>query len=385
MIRPSIWILGNEDLNLRIPFCQKLMDIGFDVTAIGTGEAAPFQQVDIPYKRYLLKRGINPFSDLHTFCALRSMIRLRDPDVVHGFDTKPSLLAAFAGAGANPSQAIRTINGMGYIFSSRSLAARTLRPVYDALQRSAKLFTAVTIFQNAIDRGYFISRGLVDAKKTVLIPSSGIDTNHFLAQVQPEENIKKLKKELNADDKVIITCVSRVTKEKGIPVLLAASEKIISKYKDILFLIVGPLEEEGFQAVPRKLLDKHAPYVKVLGRRNDVASILRLTDIFLFPTEYREGVPRVLLEAGTMGCPIITTNMPGCSEVVRHEWNGIIIEPSDPDTLAAAVSFFLDNPYKRKEFGSRSPQYIQEHFSLDRVVESHAAVYEKVLAAKAQG
>ncbi|MEO0970925.1 MAG: glycosyltransferase, partial [Cyanobacteria bacterium J06639_18] len=114
---------------------------------------------------------------------------------------------------------------------------------------------------------------------------------------------------------------------------------------------------------------------------NDIPALLNLTDIFVLPSYYREGVPRVLLEAGIMECPLITTNMPGCKEVVRDGWNGLLVPPRDRNALATAILQLLKSGEKRALMGSRSSLHVRENFSLSKVADAYASIYSRVLSA----
>ena len=132
-------------------------------------------------------------------------------------------------------------------------------------------------------------------------------------------------------------------------------------------------------AVSQSEVERHAPFVRALGQRTDVPSLLALTDVFVLPTQYREGIPRVLLEAGAAGCAMVTTKMPGCSEVVRDGWNGLLVEPGNAAALARAIETLVQRPDLRCQMGERSRLFVRAEFSLERVVEAYTEVYDGVL------
>ncbi|HET6521305.1 MAG TPA: glycosyltransferase family 4 protein [Geminicoccaceae bacterium] len=376
----SVWCLGGEDSHLRIAFCRRLADLGFDVTAVGTGDAAPFVRSGVRYLRYRLDRFLDPLGDARSLDELAGLIGRHRPDIVHGFDTKPSLLAPLATARAGVGRAVRTINGMGYVFSSGSPLALALRPVYRVLQRRVAPRTAMTVFQNAPDLAYFERHRLVPPARSRLVPGSGIDVDGFLARLPGPARTERLRRELGLGGRRVVTTVSRLTRQKGIPTLLAAAGRLAPRHPDAVFLLVGPRDGEGPFAVPRAALDRHRPYVRALGVRDDVPALLALTDVFVLPTEYREGVPRALLEAGAAGCPVVATRMPGCTDVVRHGWNGLLVEPGDAAGLADAIGcLLLARPERRRVMGARGRALVRERFPLDGVARAYADIYEEVL------
>ena len=179
----KVWCLGAEDSALRIPYFLRMAKANFAITALGTGDPRPFTEHGVRYQGYTLNRFLNPLSDLRSLSEIVRLIRAYRPHIVHGFDTKPSLLASLAVHRAGVGCAVRTVNGMGYVFSSRSPVALALRPVYRGLQRYAAPRTAMTIFQNEEDWAYFKAHGLVADARSGLIRGSGIDIDDFDARM----------------------------------------------------------------------------------------------------------------------------------------------------------------------------------------------------------
>lgn len=381
MTRRRIWCLGGEDMHLRIPFFRRLTDLGFDIAVLGSGAAEPFTRHGVRYLRYPLRRFVNPGADARALGEIARLVGKHRPDVVHGFDTKPSLLAPLATARAGVGRAVRTINGMGYVFSSRSPMALTLRPVYRCLQRYVAPRVALTIFQNAQDRSYFEARGLVVAGRCRLIPGAGIDVRDFDARTPEAAARMRLRDDLGLRGKTVVTTVSRLTRQKGISTLLEAARRVAARHPEVAFLLVGPRAGEGLLAVSQAAIERHAPYVRALGVRDDVPALLAITDVFVLPTRYREGIPRVLLEAGLARAAVVATDMPGCGDVIRDGWNGLLVAPGDAGALARAITRLLEGHELRREMGARARRLVRAQFSLERVIEAHAAVYEEVLRA----
>ena len=157
-----------------------------------------------------------------------------------------------------------------------------------------------------------------------MIPAGGggVDVEGFERALANSQGAGQLRGELGVGTSEVVITISRMTRQKGIPALLKAAELVHRVRPDVSFLLVGPRESEGPLAVSQTEIDKHAPYVIALGPRSDVPALLRLADVFAFPTEYREGVPRVLLEAALAGVPTVSTSMPGCCEVIRDGSTG---------------------------------------------------------------
>jgi glycosyltransferase involved in cell wall biosynthesis len=133
--------------------------------------------------------------------------------------------------------------------------------------------------------------------------------------------------------------------------------------------------------VDRALIDRHAPYVIAPGARSDVPALLGLAEVFACPTEYREGIPRVLLEAGLAGVPIVATRVPGCDDVVVENWNGHLVPQRDPRALAASILDLLQDPARARAMGERSMELVRREFDLNVVANRYAGLYRQLLSA----
>jgi glycosyltransferase involved in cell wall biosynthesis len=371
--------VGGEDHALRIPFLSALRSRGFRVSAAGTGAALPFSKHGIEYHGYDFDRFGARIADRMAVGQLARLVRGIRPDIVQTFDTKPNLLAPLAIRGAVP--VVRTINGMGWVFSSRHPKALALRPVYLALQRLAACWTTATVFQNTADSRLFGRYHLLGNSPAVLIGSSGIDVGAFRAAQARTPSTAKLRAELNLGDGEIVLTVSRLTVQKGIPALLEAAAIVHAVRPSVRFLLVGPRESEGPFAVDQALIDRHAPYVIAPGARSDVPALLGLADAFVCPTEYREGIPRVLLEAGLAGVPLVATRVPGCDDVVIENWNGHLVPQRDSRALAAAILDLLQDPVRARTMGKRSIELVRREFDLNVVTDRYADLYRRLLPA----
>lgn len=373
---PTVWHIGGDDVRMRIPLLLALRDRGFSVGAVGSEPATPFREHDIPYRRYALSRWINPLQDRRSVRALRELFERHRPDLVHAFDTKPGVLVP--AAARDLTTCVRTVTGMGYVFSSNSPLARALRPAYRNAQQQVAGLTAMTVFQNPDDRDYFLGNRLVRPGRDALVLGSGIDDTEFRNRRPDPEGLERLRRELALEGKQVVTMVARLVKTKGVLEYLRAAAEVRRQRPEVRFLLIGPQASEGRQAVPLKTLQQAGDAVQWLGARDDVPALMALSDLFVLPSYYREGVPRVLLEAASLGLALITTDMPGCKEVVEHEWNGLRVPPRDAPALARAMLSLLDRPDLRRTMGARSVERV-EPFALARVVEQYEAIYRRLL------
>lgn len=372
--------IGGEDHNLRIHFIKAVRDNGFRVSAAGSCDPRLFESERIEYRRFDLKRFINPASDWRTLQSLRRLLIETRADIAQSFDTKLGVLVPLAARVNKSLRVIRTINGRGWLYSSNSLAPLVLRGLYLPLQRAAAASATATVFQNQSDQAYFKRRRLLGRGEDILIPGSGVDIARFQASGARCASRRQLREELGLGDKEVVITVTRMTRQKGIPTLLSAAALVHKARPSVRFLIVGPRDSEGPFAITDTELSKHAGYVIAPGPRADVPALLAMADLFVFPSEYAEGVPRALMEAALCGLPIIATDLPGCREVIRDGWNGHIVGPRRPRDLAEKIIHVLQNRDAAALLAARGPGIIRQYFSLDEIVERHCRLYERLLS-----
>ena len=346
---------------------------------VGSEPPDPFRAHEIPYHRYSLSRALNPLADWRAYRELLALFRNHRPSVVHAFDTKPGILASFAARRAGVPVRVRTLTGMGYVFSSRSPLALLLRPVAHLMQAVASRVASLTVFQNRDDQAYFLRHRLARADASELVPGSGIDVEALRGKRPSAEALVALRRELGIEGGVVVTMVSRLVRTKGVAEYCAAAGAIRRERPDCTFLLVGPVTSEGWQAVRQDEVEGN-PNVRWLGARPDVPALLAISDVFALPTFYREGIPRALLEAGAMGLPLITTDMPGCRDVVRDGWNGTLVPPRNVRALTRGLLALLDaEPDALTQMGANSRTHVEQHFTLDLVADAYAEVYRRAL------
>lgn len=372
--------IGGEDHHLRLPFMLALKERGYRVTAAASCAPEPFVQAGVDFEAIQFDRFISPHRDFASLRGLKKLFEKVDADVAHCFDTKLSLLVAFVARTRFRTLIVRTINGRGWIYSSRSAPAIALRRIYPSLQRLAAKSTNATIFQHNGDYSFFARNRLMGNGYATVISGSGIDVEGFERARARGPSASALREELGLGDAQVVITVTRVTRQKGIPALLKAAKLVHATRPNVKFLIVGSRKGEGPFAMSDEEMARQAPYVIAAGARTDIPSLLAMADVFAFPSEYAEGVPRALMEAALSRLPIVASDIEGCREVIRDGWNGRLTPMRDPEALAAGILSLLRDRDRAAAMASRGPETIRSTFCLDAVVARHAEVYERVLA-----
>ena len=375
----KICFVGGEDVFRRIPLLRALHEKGFEVCAIGCGNVDKFHEAEIEYYHYNLEMGFSPVADVFSFFQLGRILRNLNPDIIHSFDTKPSILMPLASIFVGNIRTVRTITGMGNLFSSRDFKSYFLRLLYRVLQRMVSSVSDVTVFQNSDDFAYFKKFDLSPSSKMDLVQSSGVDLNFFSKSKINQRCIDAVKVELNLDKTFNVIMVSRLISNKGVREFLAAGKIIVRKHPNVRFLLVGSIPGQPNESVFRDVIQSYSDCVLWLGERTDIRELLALSDVFVLPSYYREGVPRVLLEAGAMGLPLITTNMPGCREVVADGWNGFLVRARSVEALVEALERVLELDDQGKSMGLLSVEYIRDHFDLLLIANSYIKIYKNLI------
>jgi len=370
-------LMGGEDVHSRIEIAKKFMDIGFSVKILGTEDKKRFLKSGIKYIKYNFNREFGILNDLKTLLSLRKILKeFPNGTIVHAFDTKPTIFLPISSIGLDNIKVVRTITGMGRVFTENSIKNIILRIIYNQIQLLLRPFVEFTIFQNIDDANYYYKHHLVSKNKSKVVKSSGIDIEKFNTKVDILK-VRELIKELNIDvKKRTFILISRMVKQKGILDYLEACKICYEEGFCYNFLLVGQLDTD--KSITIEDIQKYKKYVKYLGRREDIRELLTISDVFVLPTYYREGVPRVLLEASVIGLGLIATDMPGCRDVVIDEYNGKLIKPRNPKDLSSKMIYLAEDRERLRRFKQNSRLKVQE-FTLDKVATAYADIYKSIL------
>jgi glycosyltransferase involved in cell wall biosynthesis len=272
---------------------------------------------------------------------------------------------------------------MGWVYSSHHPLALTLRPVQRIFYRRSGRAVHATVFQNTQDRTFFERHGLIPFGHNLLIPGSGVDVENFeQAMATSDRAVVIPGLDASCCGELVVT-VARLNRIKGIPTLLKAAALVHEVRPNVRFLLVGPRETNGPSSISQTEIERYAPYVIATGPRQDVPALLRRAHVFAFPTEYREGVPRALLEAALAGLPIVTTDMPGCTDVVTDHVSGLVVPAHSPRALADGILTLLHDRNAAQKMGDRAKVHVRSNFGLDLTVTRYANLYWSLLTASA--
>lgn len=306
--------------------------------------------------------AISPLQDILTLFSYYKVLRKTKPDYYLGFTAKPNIYGGFI-ASRLGYKVINNIAGLGRVFSTPGVIQSIMRLLYRVgLSQSRHVF-----FQNDDDRKLFHEGGILRKVNNSVLPGSGVNTKRF--------NCKLVRSDFhNSNDNHFVFLFSaRLLLEKGIREYIAAAKKLKGVYPFCKFWILG--KHSGTSAeIPKNELNAacNSNIVEYFGMTDDVVTSLHQTDCFVLPSYYREGIPRSLLEAGSCGLPLITTNSVGCRETVINGENGYLVPPRSMDALFEAMKAIVElSVEERHIMGLKSRRYMESKFSEDFVFEQY--------------
>jgi len=314
------------------------------------------------------RSGSHPLELLRDFIDLRRLLRRLQPDIVHLVTLKPMLLGGIAARLAGIPNVILAVPGRGSVFSARGPVAGLRRAVALAMYRIAyRRGASRVIIQNAEDRDYFVGRGIFAAADVRLIRGSGADVSRLRPSPEPAGT-------------PVVVFASRMLKEKGVSVFVAAARRLKEKGVAVRCVLVGDPDPGNPHSHTRAELMQwvDSGTVEWWGHKPDIGAVFAACHIVCLPTFYGEGVPKVLIEAAACGRPIVTTDQPGCRDIVRDGDNGLLVRARDAQALEAALARLLGDAALRARMGARGRALVEAEFSLDIVVRQTLDIYREL-------
>lgn len=380
----KIVFLSHVDMNLylfRLPIMQALVHKGHNVIALcPRGEYFDkFKMHGIEAIHYDIQRSsLNPLKEIMTIRHIAQKLKDIKPDIIQTFTLKPNIYGAFAAKLARIPCIISSVTGLGSFYIQSGMKITILRCVIENLNKIAFYYAKAVVFQNNDDMQLYINKNIIKSSKAILIKGSGIDTQKFERKQIPNTTIAQYKEQLGIrNEDIVVLMIARAIVHKGVYEYYKAAEHICHQHDNIRFLFVGDVDEGNIAPIPKEFLHSNM-HVQWLGKRDDVRELLALADIFVLPS-YREGIPRTLLEAGSMELPIVTTHAIGCKDVVSDGVNGFLVPVKDERKLAECITTLAHDTPLRKQQGMQSRKKIIEEFSVESIVSQHLELYKKFL------
>jgi glycosyltransferase involved in cell wall biosynthesis len=360
-------------LSHRLPLAQAAIAAGFRVHLVSDvedeSEARELPSHGIIFHRMNVARsGLNPLGELGTLRALWRILQRVRPDIVHNVSPKPIIYGTRVARALGTRGIVNAISGFGHVYGLRSQRP-LLRGLLDrGYTGSFRPQNVRIIVQNKADRAEVLRLCPTAGNRICLIPGSGVD----LAEFQPIPEPAGIP---------TVLLPARLLREKGIREFAAAAAELRRCGLIARFVVAGRLDPANRGALSAHEMTElgAATGVQWLGDCRDMPRCLSEAHIVCLPTYYREGVPKALLEACAAGRPIVTTDIPGCRDVVRAGQNGLLVPPQDAGALAAALRQLLEDPQLRSRMGRAGRERAERDFGIETVVQQHLGLYQELL------
>lgn len=359
-------------LSHRLPLALAALAQGFDVhVAASNSDPASAERIaaaGLPFHPLpLSQHGVNPLPELRTIFSLQRLYTRLKPDLLHHVSIKPVIYGGIAAKLSRRRAVVQAMSGLGYLHVSEKRRVKLLEKVSRPAFRLA-LSGAGTrmIFQNPDDRQVFVNRGLIPQSKTVVIRGSGVDERKYIPR--PE----------NTASQPVALFAGRLLWQKGVGEFVEVARRLKGRAR---FRVVGYEERTSPSNVPATQLQSwhDAGIIEWRGQCDDMAQVFGDCNIVCLPSTYGEGVPKVLIEAAACGRACVTTDTPGCREIVRHGVNGLLVPANDLDGLTDAVKQLIDDPDLRQSYGMKGREIVLQGYTQRQVAEETLALYRSLL------
>jgi len=357
--------------NFRFSLVKRLVDDGFEVGLVFPRdefkqpiEAAGYRTIQWELER---KAG-TPWSEWDSIRKLASIYRKEKPFLVHHFTIKPVTYGSLAAKIAGVPSVINSITGRGYVFLGSSKQAVYLQPLVRLLFFLAySRINVATTFENQSDMAFFIQSGMVPDKNVFLLNGVGVDTQAFFYAPQSETKVP------------IIVFPGRLLWAKGVGTLVDAA-RILKHERKVSIVLVGKPDPGNPESIDEKIIQDWVEegIVEWWGWQADMRSIYHQCHIVVLPS-MGEGLSKALLEAAACGRPIVSTDVPGCREVVIPGVTGYLVPTGDPVALAERLKKLVDEPDLRLQMGMSGRRLVEENYSDDLVNQQTLDIYKWIL------
>ncbi len=359
IVANTAWYLYNFRLNLA----RALQAAGHEPVFISPADpyATKLQEAGFAHRHWPLSQaGTNPFGEIRSIVHLRRAFHAEKLDAVLSYTPKGNIYSGLALLG-HPAMLLPNISGLGGVFSAGGPLAALVRVLYRlAISRRA----AHVFFQNEDDMAKFVGAGIIDPARAERVMGSGVDLQRFALRPLPA-----------AAEGVAVTflLVARLIPEKGITEYVTAARALRAQGANARFQLLGAVDEGRGLSLAQIRAWQDEGVIEYLGTSDQVPEVMAQADCLVLPSYYREGVPRSLIEGAAMGRPVITTDMPGCRDVVQPGVTGWLCQPRSAESLREALQEFLDMPRPQRSLmgakaRERAVRLFDESAIIDRYV-----------------
>ena len=353
----------------RLPIAEAAKENAFDVV-IGYGELGGANPKELEKKGFKvcsvpIKRGtINMFKDLQSLFYIWRFFKREKPDIVHLVTIKPYLYGGIIARMIGIPGLVSAVSGLGTLFVHQDLKSNFLRLlIYPMYRLAFNHRNQIVIVQNQEDTKVLARWSKLSSTKVRLLKGSGVQLKNFFKLEDPT-------------GMPVVCFASRLLVDKGVYEFVSAARLLKEKGIQARFFLAGNLDTQNPTGITNKDLKKikEDKYVEVLGYQNDVISLFSRSHIICLPS-YREGFPKVLIEAAAAGRAVVTTDVPGCRDAIIPDKTGLLVPVRDDVALANAIQDLIKNTEKRKTMGIAGRELAEKEYKIENIVKAHLKIY----------
>lgn len=369
-MKPVLLFVVNDPaffISHRLPIAVSAQKSGYDVhvaTQAGSRVEEIIKQNFKHHELILTRSGRNLFFEARSILQLWLLFWKLRPSVVHLVTIKPVLYGGIAARLSPVKGVLAAVSGLGFVFMARGRKASLIRAIVGFMYRIALGKKNIrVVFQNPDDQSTLASIGAITEAKSTLVRGSGVDLNLF--RPSPEE--------VGAS---VVTFAARLLRDKGVEEFIHAAYLLKERGIDARFQLVGDPDPGNPTSIHADDISRwqHEGVVECLGYRSDMAMVFKNSHIVVLPS-YREGLPKVLLEAAACGRAVVTTDVPGCRDAIDPQVSGLLVPVRDAVALADAIQYLVENPELRHAMGLAGRALAERAFAIESVVSQHLDIY----------
>lgn len=318
----------------------------------------------------LQRNSFNPIKEIRSIIQIISAINFIQPSLVHSVALKPILYSSIASKFSCVKSIVFAFAGLGYLFTSNKFLIKIGRlPVVISLRLLLNNDNSNFIFQNQDDIDIFLTLKIAKESNINLIPGSGVDTNRFFPDFQKVR-----------DSVPIIILPARLLWDKGIGDFVEAAKILRDKDFNARFVLVGQFDPHNPANIPQSKIDEWVrnKIIEYWGFQENMPKILNQSTIVCLPS-YREGFPKVLLEAASCSKPIIATDVPGCRQAVHHNKNGLLVPLRNPKVLAGSIEKMVNDKDLCEKMGEAGLKRVHSELSQEIISKKTFSIWEKII------
>lgn len=353
-----LFLFNAPAIQLRFPLILDFSQQGYECyVALLENEISRWKDVCpqvhfVPFNHFS-GTSIGILNNLKTYFSIKKLFQKTQPDMVFLGNVKPNIYGAIAAHKCGIKRVYGLISGLGYAFIDEPGIKRLLvKKICCFLYKLGFRHVSHIFFQNQDDRMLFLQKRIVREEQSSVVPGTGVDLSLFQPKPFPAT--------------LTFFMAARLIKEKGVFHFVEAAKVLKQRYPAVRFLLGGNIDTNP-SAITQKQLEDCAHVVKYIGFVKDMPQAMAQCSVFVYPSYYREGVPRTLLEALACGRPVITTDNVGCRETVQYGVNGYKIAIKSTDALIEAMEKLIKQPEQMPSMGQKSRQWAENKFDIHRV------------------